>query len=104
MIVLDRNSITRLEDYKAIVLHELIHAGVDRKIDRFAIPEVLQQYSGSCDETLAHSKDLFLLQELNGSQEFAGIDLTRSLAYQQSMNLLERFLRDCIRVTGLREI
>lgn len=103
LIVLDRNDISRLEDYKAIVLHELIHASVGQRVNRFVIPEVLQQYSASCDETLAHSKNLFLLQELNGSQEFAGIDLTRSLAYQQSMNLLERFLRDCIRVTGLSD-
>ncbi|HEY9206879.1 MAG TPA: hypothetical protein VIO58_13285 [Candidatus Methanoperedens sp.] len=100
LIELNKNDIIRLEDYKAIILHELIHAGVGQKVNRLAIPEVLQQYSRSCDETLAHSKNLFLLQDLNGSQEFAGIDLTRSFAYQRSMKFLERNLKDCIGVTA----
>lgn len=102
-IELDMNDFTRLEDYKAIILHELIHAGVGQRINRFAIPPVLREYARSCDETLAHSKNLFLLQDLNGTQEFAGIDLTRSFAYQQSMRSLERNLKDCIEVTGMSD-
>lgn len=95
-IVISRVKVQRLEDYKAVVYHELIHAGMYRTFGETKMPEPLFTYLLNCEEALAHAKTLILLQELNGNAEFGGRDLTKSSIYVGSMTLIENYLKQCM--------
>ena len=94
-IKLDRIQLGALSDYKSTMFHELIHAGVDRAVDKSNLPASLHSYSVNCEELLAHAKNLLLLQELMKTDEFKDKNLSKSFSYKNSMLALEAYIPAC---------
>jgi len=99
-IAIDRGDLDNLEDYKAVVYHELLHSGVNHNPDKTGTPRIpspVIDYVISCEETLVYAKTLILLQELDKTDEFKGKDLTKSKSYRDSSTYLETSIDACMK-------